>query len=182
MNYYLQPGRVVTLLSSNDSNDQVWGVAYKISPQDIDKVVKHLDYREKGGYERKSVIFYPSHPIKPVGTHSFSNGATPSDLQSSNMFQTRCENAPFCITIYIGNENNPNYAGVEDIGTIAKHILVSHGPSGPNTEYLYKLASAMRLVAPGIQDEHLFTLEATVKALEQEHDKSKKLDRDLDTN
>ncbi|XP_076618722.1 putative glutathione-specific gamma-glutamylcyclotransferase 2 isoform X2 [Colletes latitarsis] len=116
-----RPGRVVTLLSSDDSNDEVWGIAYKISSRDINKVVKHLDYREKGG------------------------------------------------------EDNPNYAGIEDIPTIAKQILVSRGPSGANTEYLYELASAMRAIAPGIYDNHLFTLESAVRKLEAEQDTTIKL-------
>nr|XP_034191186.1 putative glutathione-specific gamma-glutamylcyclotransferase 2 isoform X2 [Osmia lignaria] len=143
-----RPGRVVTLLSSDNLNDQVWGIAYKISPQNIDTVVKHLDYREKGGYERKSVLFYPSHSLEDIG----------SSLSANNSFHINFERG----------EDNPNYAGVEDIHTIAKQILVSHGPSGANTEYLYKLASAMRIIASGIYDEHLFALETAVRTLEHE--------------
>lgn len=80
------------------------------------------------------------------------------------------DEAPFYLTIYIGEEDNPNYAGTENIDTIANHILVSRGISGSNTEYLYKLASAMRTIAPGVQDEHLFALERAVKQLEEERD------------
>lgn len=78
------------------------------------------------------------------------------------------DEAPFYLTIYIGEEDNPNFAGTENIDIIANHILVSRGISGSNTEYLYKLASAMRTIAPGVQDEHLFTLERAVKQLEEE--------------
>lgn len=80
------------------------------------------------------------------------------------------DETPFYLTIYIGEEDNPNYAGTENIDTIANHILVSRGISGSNTEYLYKLASAMRTIAPGVQDEHLFALERAVKQLEEERD------------
>lgn len=161
-----RPGRVVTLLSSDDPNDQVWGVAYRISPQNIEKVVKHLDYREKGGYERKSVLFYPSYSIEDVESHSLENDHRKSLSDS--------EGVPFYITIYIGGEDNPNYAGTEDVHTIAQHILESRGPSGANTEYLYKLASAMRVIAPDVNDEHLYTLERIVKALEHEKENQDK--------
>ncbi|CAK9815260.1 Putative glutathione-specific gamma-glutamylcyclotransferase 2 [Anthophora quadrimaculata] len=168
-----KPGRVVTLLSSNNPNDEVWGVAYKISPQNIDKVVKHLDYREKGGYERKSVLFYPVYSVKNIESLSSMNNTSQRDFEDGKSLTTASENTPFYITIYIGGEDNPNYAGVEDICTIAKHIVVCHGPSGANTEYLYKLASAMRIIAPGVNDEHLYTLERTVKMLEQQNENVK---------
>ncbi|XP_076277964.1 putative glutathione-specific gamma-glutamylcyclotransferase 2 [Lasioglossum baleicum] len=162
-----KPGRVVTLITSNNVNDEVWGVAYKISSQDINTVVKHLDYREKGGYERKSVLFYPSFLTEHIGIHSLGNNACQGNLESTKLIPLS-EDTSFHITIYIGGEDNPNYAGVEAIPTIAKQILVSSGPSGTNKEYLYKLASAMRIIAPNVYDEHLFTLEAAVKTLEKE--------------
>ncbi|CAK9831967.1 Putative glutathione-specific gamma-glutamylcyclotransferase 2 [Anthophora retusa] len=168
-----KPGRVVTLLSSNNPNDEVWGVAYKISPQNIDKVVKHLDYREKGGYERKNVLFYPVYSVKNIESLSSMNNTSQSDFEDGKSLTTASENTQFYITIYIGGEDNPNYAGVEDICTIAKHIVVCHGPSGANTEYLYKLASAMRIIAPDVNDEHLYTLERTVKMLEQQNENVK---------
>lgn len=173
------PGRVVTLLSSDNSNDEVWGIAYKISSEDINKVVKHLDYREKGGYERKNVLFYPSYSIENIESYLLANNTSQSNLENAKLLPTTLNNTPMYITIYIGGENNPNYAGVEDISTIAKQILVSHGSSGANTEYLYKLASAMRVIAPGIYDDHLFTLESAVKALEEEQNTIMKLDQNL---
>lgn len=140
-----------------------------------------MDYREKGGYERKSVLFYPSYSIKDTASYSLANNKFPSDLENEKLLSSVSENTPFYITIYIGGEDNPNYAGVEDIYTIAKQILVSHGPSGANTEYLYNLASAMRLIAPGINDEHLYVLETTVKTLEQEKNIKIKLNESLCT-
>lgn len=73
---------------------------------------------------------------------------------------------PFELVIYVGTEDNKYFAGDADIDSIAQQIVGSVGPSGTNTEYLYKLASAMRLLAPGVQDEHLFALEEAVRRLE----------------
>lgn len=163
----------MTLLASKNPNDEVWGLAYKISSEDIDNVVNHLDFREKGGYEKKTVLFYPCDPSKSI--QGGSNADAPTDHPSktnisSASLSTISEETPFHLTIYIGDEDNPNYAGTENIDTIARHILVSHGISGSNTEYLYKLASAMRTIAPGVQDEHLFALERAVKQLEKERE------------
>lgn len=163
----------MTLLTSKNLEDEVWGLAYKISPENIDNVVNHLDFREKGGYEKKIVLFYPCNPSKYIQSSSnidvLSNDSSKTSLLSASL-SNNIEEAPFYLTIYIGDEENPNYAGTENIDTIARHILVSRGISGSNTEYLYKLASAMRTIAPGVQDEHLFALEKIVKQLEKERD------------
>lgn len=175
-----RPGRVVTLLASTDPNDKVWGVAYKISTENIDNVVNHLDFREKGGYKKKTVLFYPCDFSKSVQSSSnanvFSNDLMQTSISTASL-SIASDEAPFYLTIYIGEEDNPNFAGTENIDIIASHILVSRGISGSNTEYLYKLASAMRTIAPGVQDEHLFALERAVKQLEKEKDnESQELD------
>lgn len=175
-----RPGRVVTLLASTDSNDKVWGIAYKISTENIDNVVNHLDFREKGGYKKKTVLFYPCDFSKSVQSSSNVNVFSSDLTQTSNStasLSIASDEAPFYLTIYIGEEDNPNFAGTENIDIIASHILVSRGISGSNTEYLYKLASAMRTIAPGVRDEHLFALEKVVKQLEKERDnESQELD------
>lgn len=131
-----KPGRVVTLVPG-DSSSTVWGIAYKIKQSDIDSVLNHLDYREKGGYKRMTVTFYPKE-----------------------------ENVePFEITIYLGNSDNINYAGEADLDTIAEQILHSVGPSGSNVEYIMKLANVMREIAPDVNDDHLFSIEAKVLRL-----------------
>ncbi|XP_008554875.1 putative glutathione-specific gamma-glutamylcyclotransferase 2 [Microplitis demolitor] len=171
-----KPGRVVTLLESNNPDDQVWGVAYHIANENIDSVVNHLDFREKGGYERKTVLFYPCNPVKNEQFNLIDSSEDTNDLNiDGNLvkseFISSKENQvekPFYLTIYIGNEDNPNFAGAENIETIASHIKSSHGPSGANTEYLYKLASAMRMIAPGVIDDHLFSLESAVRQLDDE--------------
>jgi len=41
--------------------ERVWGVAYEIRKEDVDSVCRHLDYREKDGYQRQRVTFYHPH-------------------------------------------------------------------------------------------------------------------------
>lgn len=135
-----RPGRVVTLLASNNEEDEVWGCAYEIASENIESVTQHLDYRETN-YERKDVLF---HPVN----HS------------------KIEEKPFHLFIYIGHKYNPNFAGYEDIETIAGHIAECAGNSGHNTEYLYNLAAAMRTIAPKVYDQHLYELEVAVKQIE----------------
>ena len=47
-----------------------------------------------------------------------------------------------------------------------------HGPSGPNKEYVYNLAAAMRELAPDVEDDHLFSLEAAVRRLDTDSKKT----------
>lgn len=130
------PGRVVTIIPADESFC-VYGIAYRIHKDDIEKVIAHLDYREKGGYERKSVVFYPFNK----------------------------EEEPFKITLYLGDHDNENYAGSADIRTIAEQVYRSEGPSGTNIEYVLKLANAMKLFFPHVEDDHLFSLEKELNNL-----------------
>ncbi|XP_067012961.1 putative glutathione-specific gamma-glutamylcyclotransferase 2 [Anabrus simplex] len=147
-----KPGRVVTLLPSKNSEDKVWGVAYEIAQEDEEYVINHLDFREKGGYDKKSVLFHPSEP-------------DPNNPTSSKTME------PFELVIYVGSEENRWFAGEADIDSIARQIASSVGPSGTNREYLYNLAAAMRKLAPGVIDDHLFALEKAVRRLEVENKK-----------
>lgn len=130
---------MVTLLPSNNKNSIVYGVAYKIPLQQQNEVLSHLDFREKNGYERYSVTFYPLDDQAPI------------------------EN----ILIYVANEENDSYAGHRnDLNDIANQIFEAHGPSGSNREYVYRLADAMRQLFPQQNDEHLFRLEQLLKERE----------------
>ncbi|XP_054725679.1 putative glutathione-specific gamma-glutamylcyclotransferase 2 [Anastrepha obliqua] len=134
-----RPGRVVTLLPTVSLESRVYGVAYRISSEHRDEVLAHLDYREKNGYDRCEVKFY-EYPEQP-DNH-------------------------FSITMYIATPDNESYAGnVWQLSDIAQQIFTAAGPSGPNREYLFNLASAVRELFPGEEDRHLYDLEAEVKQL-----------------
>lgn len=135
----------MTLVPADNDNSVVYGVAYKIPDEKRQEVVEHLDFREKNGYERCLVQFHP--------------------LDSENADET-IDN----IVIYVATKDNDSYAGHRnDLNDIANQIFDAHGPSGPNREYLYRLADAMRQLFPNVNhyDEHLFELEKLVKERER---------------
>lgn len=64
--------------------------------------------------------------------------------------------------MYIGTESSFGYLGPASIEDITEQIIQCSGKSGTNAEYVLKLASTMREIAPGVHDEHLFSLEKKV--------------------
>lgn len=56
------------------------------------------------------------------------------------------------------------YLGEASVKEIASQIADSHGPSGPNSEYLFNLAQFMRSHFPHAKDEHLFDIEKELLA------------------
>jgi cation transport protein ChaC len=122
------PGRVVTLVPSPSA--RCWGVAYRISAQVHEAVFSHLDHREQGGYERRSVLIEAN------------------------------DGARFEGVLYLAGGSNPQFLGAAPAAVIAQQIGRSHGPSGSNTEYLLRLAAALR--EHGEHDAHVFELESLV--------------------
>lgn len=137
---------MVTLIPTEDDVSRVYGIAYKIADHQRQDVIEHLDFREKNGYERHVVTFYPCDE----------NGHMEGNDQTRQ------------IIIYVATEENKSYAGHrDDMNDIANQIFEAHGPSGSNCEYVYRLADAMRQQFPGQHDEHLFDLEKLLKERER---------------
>ena len=121
------PGRVVTLVRESESH--CWGMAYRIAVAHEKSVLLHLDYREKGGYERhrEPLHFLEGSDERPLGL------------------------------VYLAGEQNPNYLGPASLVEIASQVRDSHGPSGSNLEYVLRLARSLREM--GAHDPHVFALE-----------------------
>ncbi|KAJ9115575.1 hypothetical protein QFC20_000900 [Naganishia adeliensis] len=149
-----RPGRVVTVIEAEDwhkisgdaqdhsDEDYVWGVVYRIDPKKEDEVRTYLEIREQNGYTQHEV------PVYSVSPNGEENVAVPS------------------ATIWIGRLDNPAFVGHEPLEQLAKRILSCEGPSGPNRDYLYRLAESVRELYPSVKDDYLFKLEAKCKELE----------------
>ncbi|QYF92339.1 gamma-glutamylcyclotransferase [Massilia sp. PAMC28688] len=97
------------------------------------QVFAHLDHREKNGYLRLATDI------------TFDDATTTEGL------------------VYIATADNAAFLGPASEYDIAVHIAASHGPSGPNRDYLMELAQALR--AMGKDDPHVFAIEAFLGSL-----------------
>jgi cation transport regulator ChaC len=131
------PGRVVTLVP--DPGARCHGVAYRVAPEVAAEVFAALDHRERGGYLRVELDIH-------LDIHLGDAGARRLPART-----------------YLATADNPNYLGPAPLPTIAAQIFRSHGPSGPNLEYLLRLAAALR--EQDAADEHVFALELEVQRL-----------------
>ena len=122
------PGRVVTLVP--DPGGRCWGMAYRVSQDDVERVIAQLDHREKGGYSRLELPLF-----KGDGSALAPRGVT-----------------------YIATEDNENYLGPAPLAAIAAQVKQSRGPSGHNVEYVAELAAALRHM--GAEDDHVSELAA----------------------
>ena len=127
----------------------VLGMAYEIAEENCDETFKYLDFREKCGYTKYELKFYP--------------------LKSNNEEIT-------CICYYADDRNNYYSKIIDDDHYLADHIIRSVGPSGRNLEYFLNICNAIRNLieeSSNCEDEnefyeknekHLFDLEKIVKS------------------
>jgi len=104
-----------------------WGVAYRMCESEAEVILARLDHREKGGYERHTVELWLE------GQHR-----QPA-------------------LVYVAPEHNQDYLGPAPMPALALQIRSAVGPSGPNPEYVLRLAASLRELA--VEDEHVFELE-----------------------
>ncbi|KXZ44934.1 hypothetical protein GPECTOR_60g711 [Gonium pectorale] len=112
-----------------------WGAAFQLAgtPEEQAATLSYLEWREKQYDVRQRVDVYDRDGRLAV------RGAL----------------------TYIASPANANYLGPADPRDIAAQIAASRGPSGPNAEYLFRLADAMR--AMGVTDPELCALEEMVR-------------------
>ncbi len=111
-----------------------WDMGYCVDRQVFETVLADLDHREKAGYERHRVALH-------LGDRDVADAL-----------------------FYVGTRDNPSFLGPAPLDEMAAHIRRSHGPSGTNAEYLFRLAEALR--AMGTPDPHVTELEAAVRRLD----------------
>jgi len=132
-----RPGRVVTLIP-DASEVACWGMAYRVEPAAREEVLASLDHREVGGFERRELDVH------------FRDSTLP----------------PIRALVYVASQRNPNYLGPAPDGEIAEQVRRSHGPSGPNREYVLRLADWLRDV--GAVDAHVFQVADQLRSDEPE--------------
>jgi len=140
------PGRTVTLVE--DSESVTYGVAYKLAG-DMDQqreTLKYLEWREKQYDRREYVTLYDS----PV-------------LGESSIV---LENA-LCYIATDDTVKNPNYLGPASLHDIAVQVSKAVGPSGPNSEYLFKIEAALKEHGAEESDQELMQLADEVRLLLQ---------------
>jgi glutathione-specific gamma-glutamylcyclotransferase len=133
------PGRVVTLVPAADAICH--GVAFRLRREERDHVIAHLDHRERGGYRR-------------ILTDLFLRDDSP--VESFSSFSSFSSSSPGLV--YMADETNPHYLGPASVAAIVRQIRSARGESGPNTEYVARLAASLREL--GADDPHVFALEA----------------------
>lgn len=99
---------------------------------------EYLDIREINGY----TIHYT--PFRPAAA---------------------ADGGPIRTLVYIGTPDNDQFVGPQDVQALAEHIYRSHGPSGPNIDYLLSLHDALEGLSPESGDEHVTDLAQRVRLL-----------------
>ncbi|MEE3287063.1 MAG: gamma-glutamylcyclotransferase [Pseudomonadota bacterium] len=103
------------------------GMAYQCAGKESENILKVLDIREKGGYHREAVRLL------------FQDGSAADGI------------------VYVAGPDNSDYLGEASTSDIAAQVNSARGPSGPNSEYVRRLASALRSM--GADEPHLYEVE-----------------------
>ena len=107
------PGLVATLIPCE--NATCWGMAYKVENGSRAEVLRKLDDRESGGYQRYWL---------PVQTEDKS--IIPEVL------------------VYVATKQNRNFVGDTSLDVMARRIRDAKGQSGSNIEYVLRLDESLK--------------------------------------
>ncbi|MEE4173364.1 MAG: gamma-glutamylcyclotransferase [Xanthomonadales bacterium] len=113
--------------------ERCWGRAFALPRRERPAILAALDHREQGGYQRLSL------PLE------FADG-----------------NRVHGVT-WIATRDNAEYLGPADTDAIARQVHQARGPSGPNTEYVFRLERA--LSEAGHPDPHVTSIADALRAL-----------------
>jgi len=108
-----------------------WGRAFLLHEIDRERVIAQLDEREKNGYRQIFVDI-------EFEDASSEKGCT-----------------------YIAGPGNPSFIGPAPVVEMAAQISAAKGPSGPNVEYLRRLADALRDM--NVHDDEVHSLSLAVE-------------------
>lgn len=108
-----------------------WGLAFRLRGSESVAVLEHLDHRERGGYSRLEANLVVR-----------DRGRVPG-------------------VVYLADESNPEFLGPAAPMAIAAQVQRAHGQSGPNAEYVQRLASSLRDL--GADDPHVFEVAALLR-------------------
>ncbi|MCL4124158.1 UNVERIFIED_CONTAM: hypothetical protein GTU68_027465 [Idotea baltica] len=133
-----KPGRVVTLVKSENPEAKVWGVAYLVSNSLVSEAGS-LNQREQRYTERLLLPVFTSDNVE-MSEHAL---------------------------VFVGTDDQNLQLGPRPLKEMAAQIAKAQGPSGPNSEYLLKLAKFLKEETPceGEDTSEIFELERAVKSL-----------------
>jgi glutathione-specific gamma-glutamylcyclotransferase len=97
-----------------EAGAECWGLGFNITGFETEKILTELDIRESGGYVRLPVQI------------EFADGISTHALT------------------YFAPPQNPNYLGPAPLAQMSEQIRSSAGKSGHNSEYVMRLADALR--------------------------------------
>lgn len=103
------------------------GLAFRVRDDELEAVLAYLDHRERDGYRRIRSNLH-------LGDGRLAAGI-----------------------FYIAEESNPRFLGDASIEAMAEQVRGACGLSGPNAEYICRLASSLRELRA--YDHHVFALE-----------------------
>ncbi|KAG5451891.1 Glutathione-specific gamma-glutamylcyclotransferase 1 [Clonorchis sinensis] len=157
-----KPGRVATLVSTNEANARVWGCVYEVvGAENIKLALDHLIEREVvgGGYCFDRTYF---HPVLPDSrqTSVSSSGSDYNVIPSKGI-------EGYEVLFHLTDPDVAMYLGDATLDDQATQITSAFGVSGANSEYVLLIAAFMHSEVPKEQalkdDPYIFQLEAKVR-------------------
>ncbi|OWF51447.1 glutathione-specific gamma-glutamylcyclotransferase 1-like [Mizuhopecten yessoensis] len=133
-----KPGRVATLAKQHQGC--VWGVAFQMVG--VDQIREGLDYL----YTREAVL---------GGYEAF---VTKFHVRGTN-------DLPVDVLVFTATSSSHLYMGPADTNVMAEQIFNTRGQAGPNTDYVTNIADYIRKHIPEDNDDHLFSLDQTLRYL-----------------